>query len=317
MSQDELMELRQAIRAQGHTWQAGPTSLSALPLAQQSLRLGLRLERAEMARIIVMMAEPPPRAAEFPPAWDWRNVDGADWTTPIQDQGACGSCVAFGTVAVLESMSKLHHNDASLQPDLSEAHLFFCGCGACCDQGWWPSHALDYAQSSGVPDEVCFPYQDRNLPCSGSCDDWPSRAVKVVSWQEIIDGGARKEWLATRGPMIGCMAVYRDLFSYTSGIYRHTTGDLAGYHAVCVVGYSEVEQAWICKNSWGPDWGESGWFKMAYGECGMDTQFAMYGIQDITPPSPQPEPKPEPEPEPAPGCNLWAQIVAAIRRWRQ
>jgi C1A family cysteine protease len=264
----------------------------------------------EMARLEAAIAELPPIAAEFPPAWDWRDVTGVDWTTPIRDQQGCGSCVAFGTVSVLEIMLKRHHDDSTLMPDLSEAHLFFCGCGNCCDRGWWPSYALDYAQDSGVPDEGCFPYQDHDMPCTDTCQDWQSRAVKVTGWQEILDVGARKEWLATRGPMVGCMAVYRDFFSYRGGVYRHTTGDLAGYHAIGVVGYSEDQQCWICKNSWGTGWGESGWFKMGYGEAEMDTRFAMYGVEDVTPPSPQPPPPPPPPPPPD-GCLQ--QILRLLR----
>ncbi|MGQ9600213.1 MAG: C1 family peptidase [Anaerolineae bacterium] len=306
MSQ-ELMDLQRSIREQGYAWTAGPTSLSALSPEQQKRRLGLRLIPEELARIAMSMAEQAPVEAVFPPAWDWRNVDGVDWTTPIRDQQACGSCVAFGTVAVLEIMLKRHQNDAALQPDLSEAHLFFCGCGNCCDTGWWPSYALNYAQAKGVPDEVCFPYQDRNLSCSSSCADWRERVIKVTGWQEVLDVGARKEWLATKGPMIGCMAVYRDFFSYTGGVYRYTSGGLAGYHAVGVIGYSEVEQCWLCKNSWGMGWGEAGWFKIGYGECGLDSQFAMYGVEDVLPPgSPPPAPPPS-------GCNVAARLLKALR----
>jgi len=303
MSQDEFENLQESIHSQGYDWQVGPTSLSSLPPEEQERRLGLMLVPEEMVRLETAMLELPPMAAEFPAAWDWRDVDGVNWTTPIRDQKACGSCVAFGTVSALEAMLKRHHGDPSLMPDLSEAHLFFCGCGNCCDKGWWPSYALDYAQDSGVPDEACFPYQDHDMPCTDSCQDWSSRAVKVTGWQEILDPGARKEWLATRGPMVGCMAVYRDFFSYTGGVYRHTTGSLAGYHAIGVVGYSEDEQCWICKNSWGPDWGDSGWFKIGYGEAEIDTRFPMYGVEDVTPPSPEPPPPPPPPPPPQPdGC---------------
>jgi C1A family cysteine protease len=310
MSFDELMDLRQAIQDQGYRWEAGPTPLSALPPEEQTRRLGLRLEPEQMTRIATLMAKAIP-VAEFPPAWDWRDVDGADWTTPIRDQKACGSCVAFGAVAVLESMLKLHHQDASLQPDLSEAHLFFCGCGDCCEKGWWPSYALDYAQEQGVPDEACFPYQDHDMPCSHSCPDWSGRSVRATEWKELLDIGARKEWLATKGPVIGCMAVYRDFFAYTGGVYRPTTSQLAGYHAICVVGYSEAEQCWICKNSWGRAWGDSGWFKMGYGACDMDTKFAMYAVEDVTPPSP--EPPPPPPPPPPDGCNLVKRLREAFR----
>jgi hypothetical protein len=76
--------------------------------------------------------------------------------------------------------------------------------------------------------------------------------------------------------MVAGMAVFNDFFSYRTGVYRHTTGALAGYHAVSVVGYDDSQQCWICKNSWGPGWGDSGWFRIGYGECGMDTQFAFY-----------------------------------------
>jgi C1A family cysteine protease len=309
MSENEMMELQRAIMDQGHAWDAGPTSLSGMPPEEQERRLGLQLVPEEMERLATMMADMTPFAAEFPPAWDWRNVNGANWTTPIRDQKSCGSCVAFGTVGVLEAMHKRHEDNAALQTDLSEAHLFFCGCGNCCDKGWWPSYALDYARDSGVPSEACFPYQDHNMPCSDSCDDWQSRAVKVVSWQEVLDVGARKEWLATKGPMVGCMAVYRDFFNYTGGVYRHTSGSLAGYHAIGVVGYSEAEQCWICKNSWGSDWGIAGWFKIGYGECGMDSQFAMYGVEDVTPPSPEPPPPPPPQPD---GCLEWIKRVLGL-----
>jgi C1A family cysteine protease len=300
MSENEMMELQRAILDQGHDWEAGPTSLSALPPEDQERRLGLRLVPEEMTRLDTMMAALAPFEVEFPPVWDWRDVEGTDWTTPIRDQQGCGSCVAFGTVGVLEAMVKRYKDDPTLQPNLSEAHLFFCGCGDCCNKGWWPSYALNYAKDNGVPDEACFPYQDHDMPCGNSCDDWQSRAYKVVDWSEVLNVSSRKEWLATKGPMVGCMAVYRDFFNYTSGVYRHTSGDLAGYHAIAVVGYSEDEQCWICKNSWGTGWGDAGWFKIGYGECEMDTRFPMYGVESVTPPSPEPTP-----PTP-PGC--WEQI---------
>ena len=152
------------------------------------------------------------------------------------------------------------------------------------------------------------------MPCANSCGDWQERAVRVAGWQEVLDVGLRKKWLADTGPLVGCMAVYRDFFNYTGGVYHHVSGDLAGYHAIGVVGYSEAEQCWICKNSWGTGWGEAGWFKMGYGECDMDTKFAMYGIEAVTPPQPGPTPPPPPPPPPPqPGCNLWARLIGALR----
>nr|MDO8133672.1 DUF4114 domain-containing protein [Candidatus Njordarchaeum guaymaensis] len=36
---------------------------------------------------------------------------------------------------------------------------------------------------------------------------------------------------------------------------------------------------WICKNSWGRGWGEAGWFRIAYGECGIGTRFCFYNVE--------------------------------------
>ena len=59
---------------------------------------------------------------DLPSTWDWRDVNGEDWTTPIRDQNqdACGSCWAFGALGGLESNYKIWMNDLSLDIDLSE-----------------------------------------------------------------------------------------------------------------------------------------------------------------------------------------------------
>lgn len=39
---------------------------------------------------------------------------------------------------------------------------------------------------------------------------------------------------------------------------------LLGGHAVCAVGFSDLKQSFIVKNSWGPNWGLNGYFYMPY-----------------------------------------------------
>jgi len=86
--------------------------------------------------------------------------------------------------------------------------------------------------------------------------------------------------------MVGGMAVYQDFFSYRSGIYKHVSGGLAGYHCIMIAGYDDTQQCWICKNSWGTGWGENGWFRIGYGECQIDSSFAFYDI-DLNCPIPR------------------------------
>jgi C1A family cysteine protease len=281
----KLEALQSQLQAQEARWTAAKTSVSELSEAQMKMRLGLKVTPEELAATSVKIeaARAALRsrvAAAYPPSWNWRNANGYDWTTPIKDQMTCGSCVAFGVIAVIESQMEIVASDPQLNPNLSEACLFYCGCGECCDIGWNFPPALNYARDSGICDEDCFPYQDSYIPCDeGRCADWQDRLTKIKAWHEILDPGDRKEWLATQGPLVGGMAVYDDFFSYSGGIYSHMSGGLAGYHAIAVVGYNDTDAYWICKNSWGTGWGESGWFRIAYGQCSLDTQFAGYGVE--------------------------------------
>jgi len=215
----------------------------------------------------------------YPPAWDWRNVNGQDWTTPIKDQGSCASGGTFDVVAVMESCLQISKRNNALLPDLSEADLFFCGCGKCCSKGWHTEKALEYAREKGVLDEDCFPYLGQeDQPCT-PCADRDSRAVKVKKWLYLATEPEAKEWISRKGPVITAMAIYGDLMHYRSGIYRHVSGAQSGYSEMCVVGYNETERYWICKNSWGTRWGEKGWLRIGYGDCGIGSQFGFYCIE--------------------------------------
>ena len=135
---------------------------------------------------------------------------------------------------------------------------------------------MRYAQSSGIPDEGCFPYDSDQ---TSSCPDRDKRIVKIESWKTLTSASQAKEWISTRGPIIAGMHVYEDFFYYEGGIYRTAYGGYMGDHAVCVVGFDEAKGCWICKNSWGAGWGENGWFKIGYGESGFGTNFAFYAVQ--------------------------------------
>lgn len=211
------------------------------------------------------------------PWWPYRSVNwqshlGLNAVTPVTDQGNCGSCVAFGTTAVLESMLVIERN---LVTDLSEAELLFCGGGSC--GGWWPSSAVTYLENRGLAQESCFPYQDHDMACS-TCSRRDGEAIKVTRSAVLNDDDWRKCYLYFVGPTMAVFEVYDDFYSYRSGTYRHVTGGLAGLHCVEVVGYDDCGGFWICKNSWGTSWGEGGFFCIAYGECGIDSTYPFWGI---------------------------------------
>lgn len=239
--------------------------------------------------------------SSVPSTFDFRDVNGFNCITPVKSQGNCGSCVAFGTTAAVEGALKRYRLDPNWTPDFSEAHLFFCLArdrGRTCGNsgelngGWWPERALECWRDLGVADEGCFPYlgpvtpSHPTPPCT-KCWDSASRVTRIDNLYAINSAQQMKWWMATGySPLVAGFTVYQDFFDFfqvntqPSAVYRvsNSPGTNWGGHCVCVIGYNDNEQAWICKNSWGPSWAASGFFKIGYGQAGIDYQMFGAGV---------------------------------------
>ena len=217
---------------------------------------------------------------EAPPEWDWRdaaykNVSG-DWTSSIKDQGPCGSCWAFSAMGALEAVINIRTNIPSLDPDLSEQYLLSCppyGGGCSGGNAYW-AYEYIYENGGAIPED-CFPYQaDDTIPCSEKCDDWQQKLIPILNYGKVsgLSQESIKNALIELGPLVAEMTVYEDFHSYSGGVYEHSGYEPPEYinHQVVIVGYNDDLQYWICKNSWGIDWGENGWFKIKYGDCQIE-----------------------------------------------
>jgi C1A family cysteine protease len=266
-------------------WQPRHTPQSDLSDERKKALLGVVLDRGALATAMsprAMAAAPVPA---FAPAVDWRSRNG-NHVTAVKDQMNCGSCVSFCTSAVTESMASIEKNQLL---DLSEADLHFCSAhGASCG-GWWPDQAYNEIKSRGVVPESAFTYLNGfdNPPQTDPnthvwiphCVNVPNRnaiAVKITNTGTLANATDRKNYLSNTGPCSAVFHVFDDFYSYGSGVYHHVTGADQGLHCVEVIGYSEADQCWICKNSWGTSWGDSGFFKIAYGEAGIDSEFPFW-----------------------------------------
>ncbi|WP_168196400.1 C1 family peptidase [Bdellovibrio sp. NC01] len=280
-----VQELNHKIQQQGGEWYARKNTLTDMNKQELKHRLGLRREGA---RDIQFITDSPKIMANLPAQFDWRNKDGQNWVSPILDQGNCGSCVAFASIGVLETQYKISSLLPQFNVKFSPQHLFACGGGAC-NWGWMPESAARYIQRNGVPDEACMPYisgaTGQDVACRASCSDSAQRSFKISSYSSPTRGSQNLQALKQallQGPVVTTLTVYADFMAYAGGVYKHTTGEYMGGHAISIIGYDDAKQAFIIRNSWGEEWGEKGFGYVAYDdESGVGDETWLYNIPAI------------------------------------
>ncbi len=206
---------------------------------------------------------PAARRDELPTFFDWRILRG---TTPMRDQGACGSCWAFSAVGPVESAILIKEG---VEEDLSEQWLMSCTDAGGCGGGWHLSALEEYLCSAqGAVVEEDFPYEAADVPCGGPyghpyCID----NLYYVGDEYLSDVPLLKQAILDYGPISVCIGADPAFQAYMGGVFNadYTEGI---NHCVALVGWDDNQGAngvWYMRNSWGPDWGEYGYMRIEYG----------------------------------------------------
>lgn len=276
-----VAEINHAVAVKGECWTAAENKFSNWTPARLKKLLGVMpinwndVEKADpLSQGDLSEVEGKPGPA-LPAAFDWRTSGGV---TSVKDQGNCGSCWAFGAAGQLEALNKIYKGTTL---DLSEQFIVSCETDNYGCDGGYMDRVYNFLKSTGVPDESCFPYKALELACSNRCTDWASRVKKISSWSWVCKSRPNtntiKNAVYSSGPITASFDVYNDFFSYSSGCYKHVTGAYAGGHSVLVVGWT-ADGCWIVKNSWGPGWGEQGYFKIKFGDCNFGNSSGKFVI---------------------------------------
>jgi hypothetical protein len=205
-----------------------------------------------------LFASPPVEAPFFANvSIDWRKKDVL---TPIKDQGQCGSCWAFATTEAIESFNRLAGN--KLIP-LSVQQITSCDSsdGGC--MGGYTESAYQYVvKAGGIESEEAYPYTSGTGE-TGTCTfNRKKVAAKISGFKAIAIGEDHLASAILRGPVAICLSA--DAFqSYTHGILRECPGEID--HCTQLVGLNVEGDYWIVRNSWGKDWGEDGYIRIARG----------------------------------------------------
>ena len=198
---------------------------------------------------------------------------------PVRDQMQCGSCWAFSASEVLSDRFCIA-SKGQIDVVLSPQTLVSCdtdgnmGC-----QGGYLDKAWEFLVSNGIASDQCEPYTSGggdSGTCPTKCADGSQiKYYKAANYKHITGVSNIQTELMTNGPVQAAFEVYQDFMSYKSGIYHHISGSLLGGHAVEMVGWG-VENGtayWTIKNSWGPSWGENGYFRIVknVNECSIES----------------------------------------------
>ncbi|XP_067824156.1 cathepsin K-like [Heptranchias perlo] len=221
------------------------------------------------------------QAHHLPESVDWRT---AGYVTSPKYQGRCSGCWAFSATGALEG--QMFKKTGSLIT-LSEQNLIDCakGHGTYGCNGGWASGAFDYIRDNGGIEAMStYAYTAKD---GESCKYCTSKSVASIMGYEMLPYGD-EEALTRAVADIGPIAVVIDagLKSwqfYSSGVYYDANCRTNTFnHAVLVVGYGVQSgmKHYIVKNSWGKDWGQSGYIYMSRGRnnnCGI-ASYATYPL---------------------------------------
>lgn len=199
---------------------------------------------------------------------DWTGVA----TTPIKDQGACGSCWAFSATEQLESDLMLQSGTMmQLAPqelvDCKGDHTRRSGCN-----GGFPSAGYKVIQQlGGMEAESDYPYTARNGYCRFS-----KNKVKatIQSYQSVGTDNEEEmmNYVLSTGPLSVC-GMAGTWQSYSGGIMSNCPQQGRDGHCFQIVGFGSENgnKYWKVRNSWGQRWGEDGFIRLAYGsnQCGI------------------------------------------------
>ncbi|XVF25663.1 hypothetical protein REPUB_Repub13aG0232900 [Reevesia pubescens] len=211
---------------------------------------------------------------EVPTSLDWRE-QGA--VTPVRNQGRCGCCWAFSSVAAMEGITQIKTGKLI---SMSEQQLLDCstnGGNRGCNGGWM-TNAYEYImENQGLTTEQNYPYEGMQGICA--IEKATALVANISNYEEVPTNNEEAILKAvTNQPVsVAIDGEGRDFKFYSGGVFSGYCGNSLT-HAVTIIGYGTSEEGikyWLIKNSWGQSWGENGYMRIQrdvntpQGLCGL------------------------------------------------
>jgi len=186
------------------------------------------------------------------------------YTTPVKDQGQCGSCWAFSATEAIESYAALSgkYSLITLAPQqITSCDKVDQGCN-----GGNTETAYQYVVGAGgLETEQSYPYVSGTTGQTGICKfNAANIKVSITGYTSVPQGEANLKTALNAGPVSVCLAATA-FQTYSSGILQYCPGLID--HCVQAVGYDDAYSTpyWTVRNSWATSWGEKGFIRIKQG----------------------------------------------------
>jgi C1A family cysteine protease len=201
------------------------------------------------------------------------SVDLRPKCPPVYDQGQLGSCTGNAIAGAIQ----FGRRKAKQKPDFVPSRLFIyynervIEHTVNTDAGAQIRDGIKCAVNQGACNEKTWPYniaQFTKQPPAAAYQE--AKKYQVTSYSRVTQTLSQlKGCLANGYPFVFGFTVYESFDSQQvaqTGVMTMPAPKekVVGGHAVLAVGYDDASQRFIIRNSWGPGWGQKGYFTMPY-----------------------------------------------------
>lgn len=272
---NNLFKIEQLNKYEQGTAKYGITHFADMTSAEYRQRTGLVVPRDEDRNHVGNPMAKIDENTKLPASFDWRQLGAV---SPVKNQGNCGSCWAFSVVGNIEG---LHQIQTKVLEEYSEQELLDCDAvDSACQGGYMDDAYKAIEKIGGLELESEYPYlAKKQKTCHYNSTKVHVRVKGAVDLPK--NETAMAQYLVANGPIsIGlnanAMQFYRGGISHP---WRPLCSKKNLDHGVLIVGYgvkdypmfNKTMPYWIVKNSWGPKWGEQGYYRIFRGDntCGV------------------------------------------------